>query len=91
MNTRFRLDDRGAPPEGRATGFLTKVIAFAAAAILLVVGAMFSLILVAVVTVVALLIFGYVWWNTRELRRQLRERPPGGRVIEGEAVRHEDE
>jgi len=65
-------------------------LAFATGAIMIVVGVMFSLIVLAVVSVLALLIFGYVWWKTRDLRRQLRERPPGGRVIEGEVIRERE-
>jgi hypothetical protein len=41
----------------------------------------------AVLVAVGLLGVGYLWWKTRDLRRQMRERPPGGRVIEGEVIR----
>lgn len=86
-DTRYRLEDQRTRPEGRASSFITGALAFATGAILIVLGVMFSLILVAVIALVALLVFGYVWWKTRDLRRQLRERPPGGRVIEGEVIR----
>ena len=39
--------------------------------------------------VVGLLVLGYLWWKTREIRRVMREAPvnrQGGDVIEGEAV-----
>jgi Flp pilus assembly protein TadB len=68
----------------RAPGPLGKALAFAIAAILLVVALVFSLMIVAIVAVGALMVWGYLWWKTRELRRQLRERAPDGRVIEGE-------
>ncbi len=85
--TRFRLDDHRAPPRGRGRGVVAGALAIVTGAALVVVGVLFSLFLVAVVTVLGLALFAYVWWKTRELRRRLRERPPGGRVIEGEVTR----
>ena len=64
-----------------------KVLTFASAAVVLVAAFMFSLLVFATLITVGLLVWGYLWWKTRELRRQMRERPPGGRVIEGEAIR----
>ena len=73
-----------------ASGLLGKVLTFASAAVLLVVAFMFSLLVFAILVTVGLLVWGYLWWKTRELRRQMRERPPGGRVIEGEAIRDDE-
>lgn len=80
------------PPQGP----LGKLLAFIAGAMLLVLGFMFSVVLLAVVAVVVLCVWGYFWWKTRELRRVLREQQearPGAasqdadiRIIEGEAV-----
>ena len=56
-------------------------------ALLLVAAFTFSLVLFAVLVVVGLLVWTYLWWKTRALRKQMRERPPGGRVIEGEVIR----
>ena len=28
----------------------------------------------------------HLWWKTRALRRQMREHPPGGRVMDGEVI-----
>ncbi len=86
------------PPQGP----LAKLLAFIAGATLLVLGFMFSVVLLAVVAVVVLCVWGYFWWKTRELRRVLREQqagrasapgapdapstPRGGQIIEGEAV-----
>jgi ABC-type bacteriocin/lantibiotic exporter with double-glycine peptidase domain len=75
-------------------GPLGKLLALIFGAILLVLGFMFSLVILAVAAVVGLVAFGYFWWKTRELRRILREqqaaaasaRPAGGEVFEGEAV-----
>jgi hypothetical protein len=46
-----------------------------------------SLVIFAALAAIALIAGGYVWWRTRALRRQMRERPPGGRVIDGEVMR----
>ena len=70
-----------------ASGLLAKVLTFASGAVLLVVAFMFSLLVFAILVTVGLLVWSYLWWKTRELRRQIRERPPGGRVIEGETIR----
>ncbi|MCX7170361.1 MAG: hypothetical protein NTY41_08740 [Proteobacteria bacterium] len=67
-------------------GLLRKIVAVMAGAILLVLGLMFSVVLLAVISVVALTAFGYFWWKTRGLRKAMRERPENGQVIEGEAV-----
>jgi hypothetical protein len=75
---------RGAGPD--APGLLGKVFGALAGAALLVLGVMFSAVLLVVLVVGGLAAWAYFWWKTRELRRTLRERPPDGHVIEGEAV-----
>ena len=67
-------------------GLLRKIVAAIVGAILLVLGLMFSVVLLAVISVVGLAAFGYFWWKTRGLRKAMRERPENGQVIEGEAV-----
>ncbi|MEO8165633.1 MAG: hypothetical protein ABI619_09570 [Betaproteobacteria bacterium] len=57
-----------------------------ASAAVLVLTFTISLLFFAIVAGIALVIGAYLWWNTRELRRQIRERPPGGRIIEGEVI-----
>ncbi len=44
----------------------------------------------AFVSVVIVIGVGYVWWKTRDLRRHMRENPPGGRIIDGDAYRDQD-
>ena len=66
MNINFRL--QGGPRQGP----LARVLALLGAALALVLAFTFSLVFLAVVAVAALAIWGYVWWKTRELRRQLR-------------------
>jgi len=73
-----------------ASVLLRKALAFAAGAVLLAAGLMFSLLVFAFVAAGALMLWGFLWWKTRELRRQLRAGPPGGRVIDGAAVRDTD-
>jgi O-antigen/teichoic acid export membrane protein len=85
---RSRISGNGATY--RAPGFIAKALTFATGAVLLVIGVMFSLVVLAVAAIVASGILGYLWWKTRDLRQRLRENPPGGRVIEGEAI-HDDE
>jgi hypothetical protein len=67
-------------------GFFTKLLTLLASVALLIVGLMFSVLFLAVIAAVGLVVWGYFWWKTRELRKVMRERPPGGHVVEGEAV-----
>ena len=74
------------------SGPLAKVLAAVGGVILLVVGFMFSLVVLAVAIVAGLGIWGWFWWKTRKLRKQINERmseqaqhAPDGHVIEGEA------
>lgn len=87
---RARLGQGGpgfaASPEG-PMGPVGRLIAAAAWLVLVLAAFAFSLVLFAGVVVVGLLIGGWLWWKTRDLRRQLRERPPGERVIDGEVIR----
>ena len=60
----------------------------------MILGVMFSVILLAVFCVIAVAALTLFWWKTRKLRKTMRDqaqaRPPGGIVIEGEAVVVED-
>lgn len=67
-------------------GLLAKALGVVVGAALIVVGVMFSVVLLAVLAVAGVAVWGYLWWKTRELRKAMRERPPGGQVIEGEVV-----
>ncbi len=74
----------------RAPGLLGRLVAFAVGAALLIAAFMVSVVVFAIALAGALVIGGYLWWKTRELRRQMRERPPGGHVIEGEVIRDDE-
>ena len=75
---------------GSRPGILRKVVSLAAGAILLVLVFTLSLLFFAVLIAGGLLAWGFLWWKTRKLRRelqeQMRQRPSGGRVIEGEVI-----
>jgi hypothetical protein len=80
---------------------LRKLAAAVATVAVLGLALMFSALLVAVIVVAGMLGWAYLWWKTRELRKMIRNYPPGsvtmeremagddairGEVIEGEAV-----
>ena len=56
--------------------------------LLLALGFMFSVIVFAVIGVLGLILWGYLQWKTRKLRRAMREQATAsnGHVIDGEAV-----
>ena len=87
---RIRITVRGARYEGQPPGLLAKVLTLAVSAVVLVVAFMFSVVALAIVSVVVLIAVAYLWWKTRDLRRRLRENPPGGRVIDGDTIRDQD-
>jgi len=67
-------------------GPLGKLLALVAGAILLIVGFLFSVVFLVIVAVAGLTAWAYFWWKTRKLRQAMREHPPGGQVIDGEAI-----
>ena len=77
--------------EWKGQGLLARVLSFVTAVVALVVAFTFSVLLFAFVVTGALLLWGYVWWRTRKLRREphgeMHERQPDGHVIEGEVIR----
>ena len=79
-----RKPRNGARLRVHVSGPLGKALALAAAAVLLIVAFAFSVVLLAVIGLGAVMIWGYLLWRTRDLQRQLHEYPPRGRVIEGE-------
>ena len=79
-----------------APGLLGRVMTFAFGAMLLLGALMLSVLVFASIATVGAVMFGYLWWKTRGLRKQMRERQmhenapkgsPGGCVIEGEVIR----
>lgn len=66
---------------------LRKVAAFIVTAVLIGLVLMFSVLLFAVILIVGTMAWGYLWWKTRDLRKQMRQYPVGDGVIEGEVIR----
>ena len=67
------------------TNVLNKLLALVVGAVMLVLGLMFSVILLAVAITLGLVAFGFFWWKTRKLRRAMRTQAGAGRVIDGES------
>jgi Flp pilus assembly protein TadB len=90
---RARIAYRGSAIS-RAKQLALKSFVVLAGAVLLASAFVVSLVFVAIGLAVALIFGGYLWWKTRELRRQFRARmqeqqQPAGEVIEGEVIRRE--
>ncbi len=86
----------------RATDIILKIFAMVAAGIALASAFVLSLLFFAVVFAVVLVFGGYLWWKTRDVRKQMRDQmqgrmhaqDPPGDVIEGVVISrsqtHED-
>lgn len=72
-NHQERLRQNGATLRPGPPSLLAKILAVVVGAALLVVGFAVSLVMLAVVLGAGILIGGFVWWKTRDLRKQLRE------------------
>ena len=67
---------------GKPPGLLRKTAAVIATAGLVGLGLMFSAILIPIILAIIAAAWGYLWWKTRDLRRQLRQMqnfPPSGK------------
>ena len=96
----INYDPAGRQPKGPVAQVLTAILG-----VLVLAGAlMFSLVFFAVIAVAGLILWGWFWWKTRALRRQIREQIQAqsvdapdlgpmaeGEVIEGEVIRVVDE
>jgi len=58
--------------------------------ILLILGFMFSVVILSVIAVLGLGFWGYFWWKTRALRQAIQEnmqaQKSDGQIIDGEAI-----
>lgn len=84
---------RNTPFPAQEAGPLKKLVTLVAGVVLLGLGLMFSVVVLTGVVIVGLMVWAYLWWKTRDLRRAMREAqssaqpsPTGGDIIEGEAV-----
>ena len=78
-------------------GFLRKLVAFALTVAMIGLLLMFSAVLLVIILVGGTLAWGYLWWKTREMRKQMRAFHAGQTtrdnpssaddVIEGEVIR----
>jgi hypothetical protein len=80
---------------------MRRVVGLIATAALIVFGLMFSVLLLAFIVTAGLLVWGFLWWKTRALRKQIREQMSNqamggmvneagvfkGEIIEGEVIR----
>jgi hypothetical protein len=80
----------------RAKNLALKGLLVLGGAVTLVSAFVVSLVFVAIGLAVVLAVGGYLWWQTRDLRKQLRARMqeqsysrPGGVIIEGEVISRE--
>ena len=77
----------GGGPRPQPSGLLARIFTTVASIAALVLVFMFSVVIFVSVAVIALAAGAYLWWKTRALRRQMRERPRAGHIIEGEVIR----
>ena len=82
---RFSINDKAVPSGGWSifTRVLLALIGLAG----LVLAFMFSIVLLAIAAVLALVLILYFWWKTRHLRKRFRETTDEGRVFDGESRR----
>jgi hypothetical protein len=80
----------------RAKNFALKGLLVLGGAVTVVSAFVVSLVFVAIGFAVVVAVGGYLWWQTRELRKQLRARMqvhsqlrPGAVIIEGEVISRE--
>jgi hypothetical protein len=89
-------------PTTKHPGPLRKIAALIVTTAVIALVLMFSAVLFAIILIAGTAAFAYLWWKTRELRKQMRNFPPRdemmgsvvkedevikGVVIEGEAIR----
>lgn len=65
---------------------LRNLVAVVATAAVIGLALMFSVAVMAVILVAGSIAWGYLWWKTRELRKQMRNYPLRGVVMEAESV-----
>lgn len=77
---------------------LGKLLTLVLGAAFLVLAFMFSLVALAVVAIGGVMLWGWLWWKTRAIRKQMREQREAGvqpssegYIIEGEVIRETDE
>lgn len=80
---------------GRGSGWFGRIVATLITGAVVVVAIMFSLAVLAIAAVAGAVFLGWLWWKTRQVRRQMRDPSggaaprPEGDVIEGEVLKGE--
>ena len=88
MNDQQQRSPQHSAFSGQPSGLAGRIVGFVAAVTATLLAFMFSLALVALVVAGGAALGGWLWWKTREARKAMTgRRPGGGYVIEGEAVR----
>ena len=73
----------------RTRDLFLKVIAIVVGAALVAGAFVISIVFFAVAFAIALVVVGYLWWKTRHLRKQMRQRVDARDIIEGEVIKSE--
>ncbi len=73
----------------RPSGPLNKLAALLVAVVMIALLLMFSVVIVAVVLLAGSIAWGYFWWKTRALRKQMRNQPSAGIVMEEDVIKGE--
>jgi Flp pilus assembly protein TadB len=69
---------------------LRKLAVFVATSVVIGLALMFTVTVFAIFLAAGLIALVYIWWKTRELRKQMGNFPPRGMVMEGEIVEGEE-
>lgn len=82
---------RGMSAGAQQAGPFGKIVAALVGTVLLVLGLMFSVVIIAVAIAFGLVIWGWIWWKTRALRQQMRDQMEARMAAgEGASAPHTD-
>ncbi len=83
-----RLSHRGSVGS-RTKDLFPRIVAIVLGAVLVAGAFVVSIVFLAVAFAIALVVVGYLWWKTRHLRKQMRQRVDARDIIEGEVIKSE--
>jgi len=72
-----------------SSSLLRKIAAIIATAVLIGFALMFSMLFIAVALSAGVVVWSYLWWKTRNLRKQMRNFHPADEAINGEIIEGE--
>lgn len=73
-------------PASNSANPLRKIAGFVVTIVMIILVLMFSAVVFAVILVVGAVTWAYLWWKTRELRKQMRDFRERSAAMEGEVV-----